>query len=277
MRDVTRFAAVIVFASLATLSACKRKHVAVDALPELAYPACNVDAGAPEVVGKGRLRPGSMMLDNKVVETFALTKDACHYVLRAREEWPLMSADVEVVYDETLTPLRAWKRMTVPGSPRPDGHADIRRYEFRTPEVTIKRRTPEGETLLEVLRAGGKTPPLAGTKPKAVIGPGRGILTAWIKRSKLAPGEKVRELVLDFREMIELLQDVTLKREDDQYEPSLGRKVRVYTIYGREAIFTDENDVVLGDLQGMRPSESVGTPDPPPLPRYGEPDPIGTP
>ena len=272
-----RWGTAIVLGALTALGSCKRKHVAVETLPELAYPACTVDAGAPAIVGKGRLRPGSTMLDNKVVESFELTKDACHYVFRGREEWPLFAADVEVVYDDTLTPLRVWKRMTVPGSPRPDGHADIRRYELRTPEVTIKRRTPEGEVKLEMLRPGGKDPPPAGNKPVAVIGPGRGILTVWIKRAKLAPGEKVRELVLDFREMIELLQNVTLKREDDQYEASLGRTVRVYTIYGREAVFTDENDVVLGDLQGMRPSDTVKTPEPPPMPRYGEPDPVGTP
>jgi hypothetical protein len=52
------------------------------------------------------------------------------------------------------------------------------------------------------------------------------------------------------------------------------RRVRVYTIYGREPFFTDENDVVLGDLAGLLPAGNEALP---PLPELGAADPIGTP
>ena len=72
----------------------------------------------------------------------------------------------------------------------------------------------------------------------------------WIKRARLAPGEKVRELVLDIR-ALEKIELVTLLREPDMDHEELGR-VRVYTFYGRETVFADEQDRIVGDLAGMR-------------------------
>ena len=273
----TRFASASAFAfACALMTACSRKHVPIDPPTELPYPAC--DGGPPAaVVAEGRLRDGPYMNEKNVVETFALRRESCRYVLDGREAWPRMIADFQVVYDENLLPLRAWKRMTIPGVARADGNADIRRYELRTPDVVVKRRDSDGRITFEQIKIGGKAPPPEGTRIAAVIGPGRGMLTAWIQRAKLPVGGKVRDLVLDFRAMVETVSAVTLKREDDQFEPSLGRNVRVYTVYGRESVFTDENNVVIGDLAGMRPSASLTTPEPPPLPTYGAPDPIGTP
>jgi hypothetical protein len=82
---------------------------------------------------------------------------------------------------------------------------------------------------------------------------------------------------LDIREVVERIQDATLRREADMYVPWLGHDARVYTIYGREPIFADENDNVIGDLSGMRPDATLSTPRPPPMPLYGAPDPVGTP
>jgi hypothetical protein len=59
--------------------------------------------------------------------------------------------------------------------------------------------------------------------------------------------------------------------------PWLGRTVRVYTVYGRETVFADETDAVIGDLAGLRPHELAGTPVPTPMPMYGTPDPVHTP
>jgi len=53
--------------------------------------------------------------------------------------------------------------------------------------------------------------------------------------------------------------------------------VRVYTFFGQDTVFADENDVVIGDLAGMRPDESLTTPEPSPLPTYGGADPVHTP
>jgi hypothetical protein len=120
-----------------------------------------------------------------------------------------------------------------------------------------------------------KVPALA--RVGAVVGPGRGVITAWIQRAKLGVGGKSIELVLDFREMLESLEPATLVRSEDQFEPSFHRVVRVYTFYGRETVFADEHDVVIGDLAGMRPTDSLSTPEPESLPDYGGPDPEHTP
>ena len=261
---------------------CKRKHVSVDSVPELGYPSC-ADAGPPtgerkgDLLGKEALRAGPFMREKSVVEAFEIRKTSCQYIFDGHEEWPLMSADVQVVYDENLMPLRAWKRMTIPGSSRADGNADTRRYELRTPDVTIKHKASNGEILYELLKPSGRVPVPIGAHVAAVIAPGRGVISMWIRRTKLPVGGKVRELVLDFREMVEVLEEGTLVREDDRFEESLGKSVRVYTILGRESVFADENGDVIGDLAGLRPSDSLTTPVPLPMPTYGAPDPINTP
>jgi hypothetical protein len=56
----------------------------------------------------------------------------------------------------------------------------------------------------------------------------------------------------------------------------MGR-VRVYTIYGREPIFADEHDVVVGDMMGMRPASVVPDATVASVPREGPPDPRNTP
>lgn len=263
-----RAARLVFFLSVALL-ACHRKHVSVASVPELPYPAC---AGEPlpegQIVAAQHLRPGPTSLDPHVDERYELRRRGCVFVATVRQEWPLGTADVQVVFDEHLLPLRAWRRTTIPGSRRADGSADIRRYELRTPEVTITRRDPAGVTY-EVLRG--------GPRPRAVIGPGRGLLTAWIRRAHLRVGEQLRESVLDFREIVERLQDVTLRREADLFVPWLGHAARVYTVYGREAVFTDDTDAVIGDLAGMRPDATLTTAPPPAMPLYGPPDPVHTP
>lgn len=259
---------VALFVALLACTACHRKHIAVASVPELPYPTCD---GAPlpagEIVATQHLRAGPTSLDRNVDERYELRHRGCAYVATVRQEWPMGTADIEVVFDANLLPLRAWRRMTIPGSRRPDGSAEIRRYELRTPEVTIKRRSPEGVSY-EILR---------GPHPRAIIGAGRGLLTAWIRRAHLRVGERLREPALDIREMVEALRDVTLRREDDMFVPWLGRNARVYTIYGREPVFADENDNVIGDLAGLRPDATLTTPRPPAMPMFSPPDPVGTP
>ncbi len=278
MRSPSRGALLLlVFCCL--LLACRRKHVPVDEVPELGYPACVTDGGRDlgEVVARGHLRSGPSSQEQNVVERFELQRTACGFTLRARQEWPLDIADIEVRYDDSLTPLWAWKRMTLAATSRADGNADVRRYELRTGEVFIKRRDPDGERFLEKLLPGGRMRVPAGARVGAVVGPGRGVVTAWLKREKLPVGGKTKELVLDFRSLIEAVEMATLERRPDQFEPSFGRNVRVYTFFGRETVFADDDDVVIGDLAGMRPSESLKTPEPAPLPTFGGADPAGAP
>jgi hypothetical protein len=258
------------------LHGCKRRHVPVDAVPELGYPACT-DAGPGLAVARGRIRSGPFSTEKNVVERFELRQTPCGYTFDARQEWPLDISDVEVSYDATFSPLWAWKRMTIAGSKRADGNADTRRYELRAGPVFIKRRDAGGDVTLEKLLPGGRVAVPDGARVGAVIGPGRGVVTPWLKRARLSVGAKTRDLVLDFRGMLETLEMATLERMEDRFEPSLGKTVRVYTFYGRETVFADDEDVVIGDLAGMRPSDSLGTPEPEPLPTYGGPDPQHSP
>jgi hypothetical protein len=177
-----------------------------------------------------------------------------------------------------MTPIWAWKRMTLAASKRDDGDADFRRYELRTGEVFIKRRRDAmGELFFERLTPGGRMKVAPGMRVGAVLAPGRGAVTAWIKRAKLAVGGKVYDLVLDMRPMVEKLELGALERNPDQVEPSLGGKVRVYTFFGQETVFANDDDVVIGDLAGMRPSASLPTPEPESLPTFGGLDPAHTP
>ncbi len=141
----------------------------------------------------------------------------------------------------------------------------------------IKRRDAQGAVTLEHLLPGGRMTVPAGARVGAVIAPGRGIITAWLKRARLKVGDKTDDLVLDFRAPIESLEIASLERNEDRFEPSLGKKVRVYTFFGQETVFADDEDVVIGDLAGMRPSDSLSSPEPAPLPTFGGADPIHTP
>jgi hypothetical protein len=268
---------VVVALALACLTGCKRKHVPVDSVPELGYPTCADGGAAGTVEAQGRLRSGPLSADKNVVESYTLVKTPCGHVMHVRQEWPLAIADVEVHYRDDFTPFWAWKRLTMAGSKRQDGDADIRRYDMRTGDVFIKHRDAKGTTTLEKLLAGGRMPVPDGAKLGAVVAPGRGVITAWLRREKLPVGAKTKELVLDFRDMLESLEEGTLERNEDLYEPSFGKKVRVYTFFGRETVFADETDAVIGDLAGMRPSASLTTPEPEPLPTYGGADPVHTP
>jgi hypothetical protein len=259
------------------LGGCRRKHVPVDEVPELGYPSCASDGGVTTPVASGHLRSGPSSQEQSVSERFDLARTPCGHVFHARQEWPLDISDVEVHFDADLKPLWVWKRMTLAETNRPDGNADIRRYDLRTGEVFIKRRDPNGEIHREHLLPGGRTKVPAGAQVEAVIGPGRGIVSAWLKRARLPVGGKVKQLVLDFRSMFENLEMATLERRPDQYEPAYRKTVRVYTFFGRETVFADDDDVVIGDLAGMRPSALLDTPEPPPLPTFGKADPVGTP
>lgn len=257
-------------ALLLSVAGCKRfqrKHIPVEQVAELAYPTCDGAELPPLTVeGKGHLRSGPVHQDKTIVERFELGRRGCLAAFTVRQEWPLGVADLEVLYDQELRPVRIWKRMTLPGAAHPETQMDVKRYELRTDPVEIKHKTPDGKLEREQLLGG---------KPNAVIGPGRGLISMWIRRAKLKPGQKVRELVIDVRGL-ETIEPVTLLREPDMQHPELG-PVQVYTFYGRETVFTDAQGVVLGDLAGLRPDALVKLPAPPPIPLYAPLDPIHTP
>lgn len=253
-----------------SLFGCKRfqrKHIPVERAEELGYPTCAGRPPSPGVeLAREHLRSGPSHPDKHVVERYAIKRRDCLFAFEARQEWPLGTSDVEVLYDENLLPIRAWKRMTLPGLERAGERAEIRRYELRTDPVGIKLRAPDGHIRFEQLLGG---------RPIVVIGPGRGLLSMWIRRAKLAVGQKVRELAIDIR-ALEKIEPVTLLREVDMQHPELG-KVRVFTFYGKETVFVDDQDRVVGDLMGLRPDRLLDTPPPPALPVPGGVDPVGTP
>lgn len=263
----------------AALAGCKRKHVPVAEATELPYPAC-ADDGADAAAGRvasGDLRAGPHSADRSATETFALRRTSCGYTLTLRQEMGIAASDVEVRYDAELRPLWAWRRVTLASSQRPDGNADTRRYELRTPDVVIKRKDASGEVTLEKLLPGGRMKIPEGARLAAVVPPGRGGITAWLRRAHLKEGDKRFDLVLAFDGPVETLEYGKLERLPDQLEPEYGRKVRVYTYFGRDTVFADDDDTVIGDLSGLRPSAMVPGPLPEGVPVFGPPDPAHTP
>ncbi|MDB4985349.1 MAG: hypothetical protein JWN04_527 [Myxococcaceae bacterium] len=243
-----------------------KKHVAIEQLKDLGYPSCDGKVlGRAHVLGEELIRSGPTHSDKYIVERYGIYDNACQVIFSSRQEWPLGTTDFEVVYDRELTPLRIWKRMTVPMLPDAGDKAEIRSYELRSSPVGIKRSTA-GTVSYEQLYGG---------RPRAVIGPGRGSISIWIRRAKLQAGQKIREPIIDVR-ALEKIELVTLMREPDMVHPELG-KVRVYTYYGRETVFADQNDMVIGDLAGMRPDSLLTTPRPPAIPTFGLIDPVHTP
>lgn len=254
----TRALAASAFAAWA-LCACEASRVALDEAPALPYPVA--DDGA--LVVERTLRSGPEMRQPDVVERFEVRRARAHTIVRARQEWPLGTADVDVVLDADGLPVRVWRRTTMPTASDPVGHRDVSVYGIGGPRVLLAHRGADGR--LEGVA-------LVGERPRAVIGPGRGVLTAWIQRARLSVGGRLREWVLDVREPLGVVREVTLQRHEPREVAGLGR-VRVYTIYGREPVFTDEDDVVIGDLMGLREASAVSGAIPDPMPDPGPFDP----
>jgi hypothetical protein len=246
--SAARLAAGLVAAlALAALVGCQPKHIEVGEEPELDYPSCStLDADGAPVPGtlwRGALHGTEGMIERGLVERYELRKMSCGYRFRGTQVWGGGHTEVEMIYDPAWKPLRAWRRMSAPG-PRGSEKLDVRRYELRTPEPRIRKVTIEGVLGFEHLR---------GKFPQVFVAPSRGSVVPWVRAARLEQGKKERLPALDFRERLEKMRDVTLKREADRYQPEFGMNVRVYTLYGREAYFFDEENNLLGDLAGMRP------------------------
>lgn len=201
------------------------------------------------------LRAGPVMPDDSIVEHYEYGARDCHVVFSMRQEWAMGATDMEVVFDAELNPLRVWRRATTVGPQPVARRTEYRRYDLRGDRVEMLERTGDGSERRFLIGTG---------IPHVVLGAGRGIVTAWLRRSHLDVGGRVRELVLDIRETPERVRDVTLMRLEDRDDAVLG-SVRVYTIYGREPIFADDTDAVVGDLMGLLPADRVSTPRPAPL------------
>jgi hypothetical protein len=260
----------LVVAALFALLACvEMPRQRVDALPDRGYPSCAPDAPtAAPIQVEGALRAGPVMREQSVVESFSIHDRGCHVVYTGHEEWSMGATDLEIVLDAERRPQRIYRRFTAPGGQEPARRTQVSVFDLRGEHVELTRRSPTGELERLLYRA---------PTPGVVIATGRGVLSLWLQRAHLAVGGRVREPALDIRESVEVVRDVTLARLEDRDDARLGR-VRVYTIYGREPVYADENDVVVGDMMGLVPAAMVSAPLAPPTPTDGPPrpeDPFG--
>ena len=244
------------------------KRTTVDHVERQPYPDCGHGELPPgEVLGAGVLRP----LDARgegYVERFEVRRRDCLIVTTARLESPFELTDLEIVYDASGTPLRVWRRNTLAVTPHANGTPDIALYELRGDIPTLIHRTPDGSVTYQTL---------AGGRPAAVISRARGLLTPWLQKANLQVGEAVHDVVIDLGTADLIRADAMLRREPDLARARLGRTVRVYTVYGRDAVFADDANVVIGDLAGLVPADRVRSPMPPPRPTFGGADPVHTP
>lgn len=244
------------------------KRTTVDHVERQPYPDCGHGELPPgEVLGAGVLRP----LDARgegYVERFEVRRRDCLIVATARLESPFELTDLEIVYDASGTPLRVWRRNTLAVTPHANGTPDIALYELRGDIPTLIHRTPDGSVTYQTL---------SGGRPAAVISRARGLLTPWLQKANLQVGEAVHDVVIDLDTADLIRADVMLRREPDLARAQIGRTVRVYTVYGRDAVFTDDANVVVGDLAGLVPADRVRSPMPPPRPTFGGADPVHTP
>ncbi len=247
----------------------RQVHHAVPSVPQLAYPQCpgaDSDAGASalwrggEALVSTQLEALPMAIDRGSWERFELRARGCHRVVTVHREGPQSVLDSEVVFDDAMRPIRAWRRI---GRPALRGiQYDTRTYEFRTPVVTITRVEANGTRTYEELRS--------KEKATVVIAPGAAAMTVWIQSARLSEGTRVDAWVLDLRKPLEFARRSTLRREQDMQVDGLGR-VRVYAL-DEEGFFTDASDRVIGTLSGMRelragaslPMEVDGQPAPEP-------------
>jgi hypothetical protein len=235
--------AILTMAGVFVFGCIKPSRERVDAFADRGEPTCAAPASA-EIRARGHLVSGPEMRERGIDERFTLTREGCVLRFEGSLDWAGSRTETRIDFDpETLAPLRATKVLT--GEVGQGGSlSETRRFELRGERVAVRDERADGSSQNWLLRA-----PLP-VRPMAVIGTGRGVLTLWLQRAKLAVGGRVRELVLDMRENMEVVREVSLHREADRDDPRLGH-VRVYTIYGREPFFADENDVVVGDLMGL--------------------------
>ena len=102
----------------------------------------------------------------------------------------------------------------------------------------------------------------------AVVASARSSLVPWILREDLGVDEVAERPILDIRQQWDEIDAATLFRVADRYEESLGRDVRVHTLFGSQAVYTTVDGELLGDLAGMRVEGALEGDAPELAPRY---------
>jgi hypothetical protein len=216
--------------------------VPVESVKEQPPPEC--EGGAPPaegtVVARGRLVAGPGVRDKKREEAFVIRRRDCLWEFESEQKWSLGEAKVRAIYDEDLTPLQVHLTMDLP-----DRGEDKRLYELRNDPVTLTHELPSGKERYRRLR---------GPRPQALVGPGRGLLSMWIRRVDLEVGGKSALPILDFRQHHARIDERVVLRRDPNHDVEWrSEPVPVYTVFGREPVFANDDGVVIGDLAGLRP------------------------
>ena len=232
---------VFLCALLLSLCGCKLTKHAVDSVQTLPYPdwaaaAWKDDSLTP--IRRSLHRAGDV--GRAAFERFEIRRTTAGIVARAHVENAFSAVDIDVVADDHFVPLRVWRRATAPGIVN-DARPDLRLFELRVTPATMAHRG--SDFTRDFAR-------MEGQRPTALVTESVGLATLWLLRAHLSPATKSRESVLDFAKG-GIYQPGALTREADLVRPELGGRVRVYKIYGREVIFADDNDTVLGNLDGL--------------------------
>ena len=206
--------------------------------------------------------------------------DVVRLQFHSRQEWPLAIADVEVRYDATLTPhlgLEAHDHRRVAARRRQRRHPPLRASDRGGVHQAARRRR-EASRSRNCCPGGRMTVP-AGARAGAMVGPGRGVITAWLKRAKLPVGGKTEELVLDFRGHARVPRGSgRSSATPTSTSRRSGRTVRVYTFFGQGDGVRRRRRRRHRRPRRDAPERSPSRPPSPrPLPTYGGADPVHTP
>lgn len=168
---------------LALLSSCRRKHVPVAPRRRSSRtpPARPTPARGWSSRASSARRPTRWNPD--VTERFSLEDRGCLRAFIARQDWHMNVSEVE-------------------GASRPPGHAPAGVEAHDHPRCAQRRRRGGHSVATSCALPRWSSPGEAwvrpgasrscGERPTVVIGPGRGLLSVWIRRANLGVGERVR-------------------------------------------------------------------------------------
>lgn len=166
-------------------------------------------------------------------EVFSSLRSDCLTVYDSKHEWNLGKNHNRLWVDDKGQPLLLKKEVWVGKKP------EEKFFQWNTKLAALMLKMNQ-----DFFR-------FKGELPLRVLTVGRYLLSAWIEAANLPVGGKERARVLDAREPFEKIKFITLMRKEDRQDSGLGR-VRVYTIFGREPIYTNAQNHVVGDMWGMR-------------------------
>lgn len=267
MRTFGAWGAGLVLAFLAGACSFLSKEE-VDSVPTQEYPAwaSALLADDTSIVARATLRGRQGAIESSTVEQMVLREGPQGSVARVRVDRPLQRITYDAVYDAAGKPLRFWRRVSVPGVL--PARIDVRLFELRTQPIAISHRDPDGARDFAQMRR--------NESPIALIGEAFSLLTPWIRHANLAVGGVVRGRSLD-TDKGGVMRNAALRRSEDMNMPEHGGRVRVYRVYGRDVVFANDQNIVVGSLSGFVSIDPNGPAMPPQASEDERVDPTRTP